>query len=220
MRSGMTSLEHVLEVAMAGTGGAEHADRLPEVAAQVAASGIAVGTLAAANTVSNRIKLDREAFLRREGAGIRAVVGDSGVAAVEAMDMAQWDIVPDELVRKVVYAFHTAGVRLVLGTDSHHPAFLAGSSGLDEIEFLVESGLSPFAALRAATYDAAAVIGLGAEIGSITAGKRADLLLVAANPLLDPSSLRRANGVMTAGRWLGRSDLDLLMQAAILEGAW
>ncbi len=86
---------------------------------------------------------------------------------------------PDELVREVVYAFHAAGVRLVLGTDSHHPGFLAGSSGLDEIEFLV-----------------------------------------AGNPLEDPAVLRTAAGVMAGGRWLDRRDLDLLMQAAILDGAW
>jgi imidazolonepropionase-like amidohydrolase len=57
-------------------------------------------------------------------------------------------------------------------------------------------------------------------VGTIEVGKRADLLLVSANPLVDATALRDAAGVMTAGRWLDRDNLDLLLRAAILEGAW
>ena len=220
MRSGMTSLEHILEVALAGTGGVEHADRLPHVAAQVAASGIAIGTLAGAALTKNRLKEDREGFLREEGAHIRAMVGERGLEAVEAIDTSPWDVVPETTIHSVIRTFHRAGVRLVVGTDSHSPSSLAGETGLAEIELLWASGLTPFAALRAATRDAADVLGVGTDVGTVEVGKRADLLLVGGNPLVDPTALRDAVGVMTSGRWLDRADLDLLMQAAILEGAW
>ncbi len=220
LRSGMTSMEHIVEVASAGLGGLDNLNGLPEVAAAVAASGIAVGTLAGGALLNNRLKEDRAAFLREQGPRIKAMVGEGGLAAVEAVDTSPWEVVPEDTVHRLIREFHLAGVRLVVGTDSHFPSSLAGDAGLTEIELLAASGLSPYAALRAATSDAADVLGVGDEVGTITVGKRADLFLVRDNPLMDPTALRHAAGVMAAGRWLDRVDLDTLLQAAILEGAW
>lgn len=195
-------------------------DGLPALAAAVAAAGVPVGTLAAAALVNNRVQADRAAFLRQEGPTIEAMVGRGGIAAVEAIDMSPWVPVPEAVVHRIIRAFHDAGVRLIVGTDSHHPSLLAGRAGLDEIELLARSGLSPFAALEAATSGAAAGIGQADAIGRVAVGHRADLLLMAENPLDDPAALRALSGVMAAGRWLDRDALDVLLQAAVMEGEW
>lgn len=92
------------------------------------------------------------------------------------------------------------GVTLVAGTD-------AGTRGstLDrlpgEIALYVEQlGLSPVAAIHAATGRAAAVLGLGAEVGTLQAGRQADLLVVDGDPSADIGVLGRARAVFQAGR--------------------
>jgi imidazolonepropionase-like amidohydrolase len=78
------------------------------------------------------------------------------------------------------------GVPLAAGTD-------AGGHGHPknalELKYLVEAGLSPMQALRAATQWAAACLGLEREIGTIEKGRLADLVLVAGNPLDDVTML-------------------------------
>jgi hypothetical protein len=71
----------------------------------------------------------------------------------------------------------------------------------DEIAMFVEAGVSPWAALSAATNGAAEFLGLGDEMGSIAPGRRADLLLLAGNPLDDVTNLRRREGVVLRGLW-------------------
>jgi imidazolonepropionase-like amidohydrolase len=66
----------------------------------------------------------------------------------------------------------------------------------------VTIGLTPFQALRTATVVPAQFLGREAEFGTISVGKRADLLLVEANPLVDLGSLKQPLGVMIRGQWL------------------
>jgi imidazolonepropionase-like amidohydrolase len=69
-----------------------------------------------------------------------------------------------------------------------------------------EAGMSPLAAIRAATLDAARVITRSEdpEYGSVRAGKIADLLLVDADPIVDMNNTIKINNVMRAGRWIDR----------------
>ncbi|KRE94186.1 imidazolonepropionase [Nocardioides sp. Soil774] len=88
-----------------------------------------------------------------------------------------------------VRALHEAGVRLLAGTDSSAPfPFLGGlahgASVHHEMQYLVRAGLSPSAALRAATSEAAEAFGLS-DRGRIAPGLRADLLLVEGDPTTD-----------------------------------
>jgi imidazolonepropionase-like amidohydrolase len=96
----------------------------------------------------------------------------------------------------VIKAMHDAGVRIVAGTDYGLPGF----SLLRELELYVEAGLSPGDAIRAATVVPAEVMGLSSDVGTIEAGKRADLVVLDADPLSDIHNLRTGRWVVVDGR--------------------
>jgi imidazolonepropionase-like amidohydrolase len=81
----------------------------------------------------------------------------------------------------------------------------------EELLNLVRSGLSPLAALRAATYEPARYFGALDSLGTIAAGKLADLVLLDADPLADIRNTRRVAAVLTRGRVYRRADLDRLL---------
>jgi imidazolonepropionase-like amidohydrolase len=112
-------------------------------------------------------------------------------------------------MKKVVGALHAAGVPLVAGTDAMGvPLVVPGASLHRELQLLIECGLTPYEALRAATVSPAAFLGKADEFGTVTAGKRADLLLVDEDPLHDLAHVKRPTGVMVRGRWMTRAALD------------
>jgi hypothetical protein len=111
-------------------------------------------------------------------------------------------------------AAHRAGVRTLLGTDAGDSFVFPGSSVHDELDELVAAGLSPAAALRAATLSAADFLGMAATYGSVAPGKRADLVLVSANPLDDIANVRSIRVVILGGRVLNREQLDALLASA------
>ncbi len=104
-----------------------------------------------------------------------------------------------------------AGAGLLVGTDSMVPYLLPGFTPIDEMQHFVAAGLSPFAALRAATSAPARFMGIDAEAGTIAVGQRADLLLVEADPLEDIGNLWRQRGVVLAGRWLPRTEIRRML---------
>ena len=95
---------------------------------------------------------------------------------------------------------YRAGVPLLVGTDSPEPQVPPGFSLHQELEMLVESGLPPAAALRAATLTNATVLGQKDHLGSIAPGKLADLILLSANPLEDIRNTRRIELVIRSGQ--------------------
>src|SRR5262245_43805899 len=106
---------------------------------------------------------------------------------------------------KVAGALHRAGVTLIAGTDARGIPQLAPATSLHrELQLLRESGLSPYEAIRAATVAPAAFLGKDTEFGTITVGRRADLLLADRNPFQDLSTLKTPVGVMARGRWYPR----------------
>ncbi len=93
-----------------------------------------------------------------------------------------------------------AGARIALGTDMLPFEELDGTTAtVRELELLVEAGLTPGAALRSATCVAAEYAGLAHDVGTIEAGKRADLIAVALNPLVNISHMRELTFVMKDG---------------------
>jgi len=90
---------------------------------------------------------------------------------------------------------HRAGVRVAAGTDADNSRCLPR----EECRLLVEAGLTPFEALRAATVRAAEVLRLTGVAGGIAPGHRADVLLLDADPLDDISHLAAVRGVLQAG---------------------
>jgi len=98
-------------------------------------------------------------------------------------------------------------VTVLAGTDAGFRWVLPGSSLHEELGHLVESGLSPYEAIRAATASAAPFLWNGDDVGMIEVGRRADLLLVRANPLTDVRALRDRVGVMLRGTWYSTAEL-------------
>jgi imidazolonepropionase-like amidohydrolase len=95
----------------------------------------------------------------------------------------------------LVGALHRAGVRVVAGTDQSVP----GHSLHRELELYVRAGFTPMEAIQAATLVPAQVMGVSADVGTVEPGKRADLLLLDANPLDDIRNIRTGRYVVAAG---------------------
>jgi imidazolonepropionase-like amidohydrolase len=95
-----------------------------------------------------------------------------------------------------IKAAHDAGVPLITGTDEGIPAY----SIYREIELFVKAGFTPMDALRAATAVSARAMRVLQDVGTIEAGKRADLLVLDANPLVNISNIRSVRFVMKDGR--------------------
>lgn len=116
-----------------------------------------------------------------------------------------------EARNRIVRAIHQAGGRILAGSDSPEFFLLYGWTLHRELESLVDAGLPPYAALEAATRNAAEWLGTLTESGTIEPGKRADLVLLAANPLLDIRNTQRIAGVMGAGRWYPAAELSRMI---------
>jgi imidazolonepropionase-like amidohydrolase len=99
---------------------------------------------------------------------------------------------------------HEAGIPLGIGTDSGPPGRFQGLWEHREMELLVEAGLSPLEAIRAATLNGARFLGIQDDFGSIEAGKVADLVILDADPLEDIRNSRRIHQVWMAGRPVDR----------------
>lgn len=100
------------------------------------------------------------------------------------------------------------GVKLLAGTDLGALLVYPGASLHDELALLVDSlGLSPAAALRAATLEPARFFGVADRAGTVAAGREADLVVLEADPLADIRHTRRIAGVVSRGRWLVPAEL-------------
>jgi len=98
----------------------------------------------------------------------------------------------------MVKALFDAGVPIVAGTDGALP----GYSLLRSIEMYVEAGLTPMQAIESATRVPAESMGLGKDSGTVEAGKRADLIVLTADPLVSISNIRKLRYVIANGRVL------------------
>ena len=103
-----------------------------------------------------------------------------------------------------------AGVGILTGCDS----MIAGFCVHDEGAAMVRGGLTPLAALQTATLNPARYFGLSQTAGSIGSGRRADLVLLDANPLTDIGNVQRIRAVVLGGRFLDRKELDILLAQA------
>lgn len=95
-----------------------------------------------------------------------------------------------------------------LNTDAPKLTVLPGFSLHKELQNLVEAGLTPYEAIRAGTSDAAAFLRQEGEFGAVAAGRRADLLLLKANPLENVNNVSKRVGVMVNGHWLPEAELQ------------
>jgi imidazolonepropionase-like amidohydrolase len=106
------------------------------------------------------------------------------------------------------------GVGILAGTDLGNPYCFPGSSLSDELALLVEAGLKPIEALQAATRSPARFLGRDEELGTVQTGKRADLVLLDADPLADIRHTTKIQSVITNGRYYDRAALDRMLAVA------
>jgi imidazolonepropionase-like amidohydrolase len=114
----------------------------------------------------------------------------------------------------IVGAMHRAGVPILAGTDVLNPFTFPGFSLHDELALLVEAGLSPAEALRAATLNPAIFLHEADSLGTVETGKRAELVLLDANPLKDIHNTQKIHAVVLNGRYYDRAMLDSLIKNA------
>jgi imidazolonepropionase-like amidohydrolase len=106
----------------------------------------------------------------------------------------------------LVRRLHERGAGLLLGTDTY--LVVPGFSAIRELGYFAAAGLSPFEALQTGTINAARALHQQDAVGTVEVGKRADLLLLEGNPLVDLSNMKLVGGVMLRGRWLPKSELQ------------
>jgi imidazolonepropionase-like amidohydrolase len=130
---------------------------------------------------------------------------------------------PSPAGREVLMEFYTrgleatgtamrAGVQILAGTDANDSYAFPGSGLHEELEELVKAGLTPAQALKAATLSGALFLEKTADFGSIAAGKKADLVLLRENPLVDVSNTQAIETVFFDGRAYVREDLDEMLE--------
>ena len=96
---------------------------------------------------------------------------------------------------KAIGALHRAGIPVVVGTDQAVP----GHSVHRSMELFVDAGFTPMEALQAATVIPARAMGVEKDSGTIETGKRADLVILGANPIDNISNIRKTERVMQNG---------------------
>src|SRR5580704_14850852 len=112
----------------------------------------------------------------------------------------------EKIVQKdiaIIGALHHAGVPIVAGTDQTVP----GYSLYREIELYAQAGFTPMEAIQAATIVPARVMGLDKEVGTVEAGKRADVIILDGNPLESIHNIRKVEFVITNGVMYNSAEL-------------
>ena len=109
---------------------------------------------------------------------------------------------------KIVKAIYDAGGHVMAGSDTPEWLMLYGYTLHLELVDLRDAGLTNYAALESATRNPALFFGTLDKTGTIEKGKRADLVLLEANPLIDVANTQRRAGVMTNGRYYSQSEMN------------
>ena len=168
-------------------------------------AGLKAAVLAGVDSIEHGSILDDEAIRLMKERGTALVptlmAGETVEAAARAGSLPEFAVAKALQVRpKMVDSFRraaAAGVRIAFGTDS---AVSPHGRNAHEFELMVQGGMTPAAALKAATKTAAELLGRDAEIGTIAPGKVADLVAVPGDPLRDISVVLRPVAVFQAGR--------------------
>jgi len=113
-----------------------------------------------------------------------------------------------------VAAMRRAGVSILSGTDAPLRNSPPGFGLHEELALLVRGGMSPFEALRSATYEPARYFEMIDSVGTVERGKLADLVLLDANPLVDIRNTRRIAAVVANGRFIDAGDRVAILHRA------
>jgi imidazolonepropionase-like amidohydrolase len=171
------------------------------------ADGINLALAAGAASIEHGTLLDDESIrlFKRSGAYLvptlstvngylERLAADPNAYSAEVLPKIKWRI---SITGQNVAKAWPAGVKIAFGTDA---GVSKHGRNADEFELMVRHGMPASAAIEAATVNAADLLGLAAEIGSVEPGKSADLIAVEGDPLADVTVLKRVSFVMARGR--------------------
>lgn len=170
------------------------------------ADGVKVALAAGVNSIEHGTTLDDECLelFHKSGAYyvptlstvngyLERIAADPNAYSPAVRAKVDWRIrITGESLRKAV----PKGVRIAFGTDA---GVSKHGRNADEFELMVKHGMTPMQALEAATVNAADLLGLSADVGTLEPGKRADLIAVDGDPLADVTVLKRVPFVMKDG---------------------
>ena len=114
----------------------------------------------------------------------------------------------EQFGRPFTKALQDKGGKLLTGTDTLLPTLVPGFALHEELEELVAVGLTPYEALRASTTNPFEFLGELEDAGTVEVGKRANLVLLEANPLENISNTQQIAGVMIQSRWLSKAEIQ------------
>jgi imidazolonepropionase-like amidohydrolase len=109
---------------------------------------------------------------------------------------------------KVLKALHAGGVPVLLGSDAPQQFNVPGFSIHREMKRMADAGMSTYEIVKSGTANVGAYFKAKDDFGTVAVGKRADLILVDANPLQNLANMEKRSGVMLRGRWMPQSELD------------
>jgi imidazolonepropionase-like amidohydrolase len=113
----------------------------------------------------------------------------------------------NELRRRVMKALSLGGVPFLLGSDAPQWWNVPGFSIERELDAMEQAGFTPYQAYEMGSRNVARFFGAEADVGTVAVGKRADLVLLDANPLARTANWRQRAGVMVRGKWYDRAEI-------------
>lgn len=125
---------------------------------------------------------------------------------------AEWAALFDHRLAMVGHMYR-AGVPIMTGTDTGTCGVYPGFGVHDELRLLVQAGIPPMAALAAATAEPARFLGVADRAGTLSRGKIADLVILAANPLDDITNTQKIDGIVVRGRYIGPAERTEILRA-------
>ncbi len=120
-----------------------------------------------------------------------------------------------EIEKLIIKILWQEKVPILAGTDSYNPYAFPGFSLHDEMALFVEFGMTPIDALRSATINPVKYLKMTDSLGTIETGKRADMVLLNANPLTDITNTKNIYAVMINGKLFKSADLDKMKKTVI-----
>jgi imidazolonepropionase-like amidohydrolase len=109
---------------------------------------------------------------------------------------------------RLLKVLNDGGVKILLGSDAPQRFSVPGFSIHREMRRMADAGMKPYDILRSGTYNVGLYLKEKDNFGTIEVGKRADLMLLNANPLEDIDNIARRSGVVVRGRWLSEREIQ------------
>ncbi|MGZ8288966.1 MAG: amidohydrolase family protein [Telluria sp.] len=171
------------------------------------AGGINLALAAGADSIEHGTLLDEEGIKLYLKSGAYYVPTLSTINGYKERIAANPDAYPPAVRAKIDWRIgitgkalkqaHSRGIKIAFGTDA---GVSKHGRNADEFELMVQFGMTPAEAIKAATVNAADLLGVSAVAGTLEAGKNADLIAVAADPLADVRALKKVDFVMKEGQ--------------------